>query len=266
MKKLIAPIAAIVALAMFAATAFAATTVVKVSGNTTVVENTPGGWYFNRDLTNATPYEFNNDKASIGTGSLYVKPIDNIGVHKFIAEHYLLTQLSNVSSISYDFEIGAGGTAASFNQFYMNVYMNYGTSSPTNYYDCRYDVLATSGSTSAFTTVTFLPGGTYPVVTRGAVPPCPTTPAAMGAGATIRAIAITVGDTSASDAGLDAYLDKVAVALTNGNTTIYNFDPALPTPADKDACKNDGWKTLFRADGSSFKNQGDCVSYTNNGR
>jgi hypothetical protein len=38
------------------------------------------------------------------------------------------------------------------------------------------------------------------------------------------------------------------------------------TPANKDACKKDGWMTLQRADGTSFKNQGDCVSYTNNGR
>ncbi len=29
----------------------------------------------------------------------------------------------------------------------------------------------------------------------------------------------------------------------------------------KDACKNEGWKTAFAADGISFKNQGACVSY-----
>ena len=34
----------------------------------------------------------------------------------------------------------------------------------------------------------------------------------------------------------------------------------------KDACKDDGWKTVRRADGTSFKNQGDCVSYTQNGK
>ena len=31
--------------------------------------------------------------------------------------------------------------------------------------------------------------------------------------------------------------------------------------AAKASCKNDGWKTLVRADGTLFKNQGDCVSY-----
>lgn len=37
-------------------------------------------------------------------------------------------------------------------------------------------------------------------------------------------------------------------------------------PTNKDQCKNDGWKTRVRSDGSTFKNQGDCVSYTNNGK
>ena len=61
-------------------------------------------------------------------------------------------------------------------------------------------------------------------------------------------------------------------------STGVNFTPWLVTSnlngacigghvaTNKDQCKNDGWKTLTRADGSTFKNQGDCVSYTNNGR
>jgi hypothetical protein len=35
---------------------------------------------------------------------------------------------------------------------------------------------------------------------------------------------------------------------------------------NKDQCKNDGWKTLFRANGTSFKNQGDCIQYANTGK
>lgn len=37
-------------------------------------------------------------------------------------------------------------------------------------------------------------------------------------------------------------------------------------PTSKDQCKNGGWMTSVRADGSTFKNQGDCVSYTQNGK
>ncbi|SRR6266567_397058 len=32
------------------------------------------------------------------------------------------------------------------------------------------------------------------------------------------------------------------------------------------ACKNDGWQHLTRADGTTFKNQGDCIQYVNTGR
>lgn len=33
----------------------------------------------------------------------------------------------------------------------------------------------------------------------------------------------------------------------------------------KDDCKNGGWRSMTRADGSPFKNQGDCIQYTNKG-
>ena len=32
------------------------------------------------------------------------------------------------------------------------------------------------------------------------------------------------------------------------------------------ACKNDGWQNLVRADGTAFKNQGDCIQYVNTGK
>ena len=41
---------------------------------------------------------------------------------------------------------------------------------------------------------------------------------------------------------------------------------ATNPPANADSCKKGGWQTVQRADGSPFKNQGDCVSYTSNGK
>jgi hypothetical protein len=41
---------------------------------------------------------------------------------------------------------------------------------------------------------------------------------------------------------------------------------SISEPGDKNDCKNGGWDTLFRADGSSFKNQGDCIQYVNTGK
>jgi len=41
---------------------------------------------------------------------------------------------------------------------------------------------------------------------------------------------------------------------------------AVNIPSNANSCKNDGWQTRMRLDGSAFKNQGDCVSYANNGK
>ena len=40
----------------------------------------------------------------------------------------------------------------------------------------------------------------------------------------------------------------------------------VATPADANACKKYGWRAVYRADGSSFKNQGDCIQYVNTGK
>jgi hypothetical protein len=50
------------------------------------------------------------------------------------------------------------------------------------------------------------------------------------------------------------------------------FKPALrvtasfATATTGNACKKDGWMALSRADGSNFKNQGDCMQYVNTGK
>jgi hypothetical protein len=44
--------------------------------------------------------------------------------------------------------------------------------------------------------------------------------------------------------------------------TLYTYDQ----PASKDECKSNGWKDLTREDGSTFKNQGDCIQYSNTGK
>jgi len=58
---------------------------------------------------------------------------------------------------------------------------------------------------------------------------------------------------------------NVETDLVNFNGTTYDFEP-FTVASNKDQCKDGGWQTAHRADGSTFKNQGDCVSYTNTGR
>jgi hypothetical protein len=51
---------------------------------------------------------------------------------------------------------------------------------------------------------------------------------------------------------------------TPAGTPVTTF--GCPVAINKDQCKNDGWKTLFRANGTPFKNQGDCIQYVNTGK
>ena len=52
------------------------------------------------------------------------------------------------------------------------------------------------------------------------------------------------------------------VDLPIDNSALVSANP----PATKDDCKKGGWANLTRADGSTFKNQGDCIQYVNTGK
>jgi hypothetical protein len=62
--------------------------------------------------------------------------------------------------------------------------------------------------------------------------------------------------------GFTGFLDKATIGI-GGNNTVYDFEPTIGPPTSKDQCKGDGWKQFNTP---AFKNQGDCVSYTNNGK
>lgn len=52
---------------------------------------------------------------------------------------------------------------------------------------------------------------------------------------------------------------------SNGSCITYDFEP-YRVATTKDQCKNGGYNNVKRADGSSFKNQGDCIQYVNTGK
>lgn len=235
--------------------AHAATPTVVVTGNTSSGYDQPG-WMFNRDSATSTPFEFNTDAHSIGVGSLYVEPISSTPADKFVAEDFYMGTIDSFNSFSYDFQEADAPLPTGYKQFYLNVYVNLPGQNPDNFYDCRFDYVPTSGSTSSFTTFTVDKSTTPTVVAAHAT--CPTTLGGLASGSTIRAFAINVGDTSASDAGLAGYLDKVVVNNTSDVIT-YDFEPALK-PSGKTDCMQGNWTTF---NSPAFSNQGQCVAYAN---
>jgi hypothetical protein len=62
--------------------------------------------------------------------------------------------------------------------------------------------------------------------------------------------------------GTNNPLYNVETDLFDFNGTIYDFEP-FQVVRNKDECKDGGWRSVTREDGTTFRNQGDCVSYAN---
>lgn len=74
-----------------------------------------------------------------------------------------------------------------------------------------------------------------------------------------------VGNACDPDDDNDGVADEVDnCPNTPAGTAVNAF--GCPLAVNKDQCKNGGWQTLFRANGTSFKNQGDCIQYVNTGK
>lgn len=58
---------------------------------------------------------------------------------------------------------------------------------------------------------------------------------------------------------------NVEADLVNFNGTVYDFEP-YSAAKSKDDCKKGGWENQRRSDGSTFRNQGDCIQYVNTGK
>jgi hypothetical protein len=225
----VSSLTALVPFVLFKEASAVGTTTEIVTGNTSSAENSPG-WMFNRDSSTATPYSFYGGNASVGGGSISVAPIAATPANKFVAEHFVQKPISELTHVSVDYKLGA---ATDPDHVYFNVYANYGGSSATKFYDCRYTHVASTGNTAAFSTLTFTMDDMYQVRTAAGSAACPDKPVDMGADATIRAYSFNLGDTTASDVGMSAYFDRAVLGATTGDT-VYDFEPV---PVDTSSTK-----------------------------
>jgi hypothetical protein len=58
---------------------------------------------------------------------------------------------------------------------------------------------------------------------------------------------------------------RVLVVLSTVLALAVGVSTATAGTGDKNLCKNGGWQTVFRADGSSFKNETKCLDYLRTG-
>jgi hypothetical protein len=232
-----------------------------------VLQNPPG-----------VPWGFNGPADSdSGNGSLRFGPVPSTPPQaKYEAQPPDLNRaLAGFDSFAYEFQVlapAAVGVAAK--QFYTNVYVDsaangigfFGTGATSSgFYDCRLSYIPQS-SVSGWNGYAFT-GSTAANSLASRHGSCANTLDAIEStapGSEIQFFRINGGDTGAGDQNLEGAYDLVGVSF-NGNTTLYDFEP-YAVAVSKDQCKDGGWQNVKRADGTSFKNQGDCIQYVNTGK
>lgn len=190
--------------------------------------NPEHGWGFNVDAENVTAADFTSEQASIGSGSIGVEPIDNVpsNAEKFILRYVPAETIdtADFEGFSIDFLIDPSAANTDPNQFYVNVYtITDDPSDTTSWYDCRYDYVATTGSTTSWTALALGPGTAPVAVTDRTVGGnCGATIADMAPG-TVLFISVNLGDTSASDTGSGGFFDNASLTVA-GSTTTWDFE------------------------------------------
>ncbi len=226
-------------------------------GPVVVDENPEHDWGFNLEVPWVTPAAFSFDEASLGSGSIHVEPINNdTPARKFILRYESVIAISDFGGFSIDFLIDDEGSNTDEEHFYINVYTLTPDPDDGTWYDCRFDYIASSGSTSDWTTL-----GLDATTAKSAGGDnigggCPTSLDGMPTGSVIFRTTVNLGDTSSNDEDLGGYFDN-ALLTVSGSTTTFDFEPN---------CKDGGWESLTRPDGSSFKNQGQCMKYQKTGK
>jgi hypothetical protein len=241
---------AIVMSSLFAASAFAATTVVTPSDTQ--------GWSTGDTRPGGAVNYVTDDSSPYGDGALQLTT-DATNTAKAQYVKAASTTLSTVSELAYATKQVSGPTVAAASYqvavdlngaaaggFTNLVYEPYWNGAVTQGNWQQWDVDAgqfwSSGSFSDGTCVVQSGAGGPPFYTLAALQAaCP--------GAVVLGFGVNVGTYNPS---YDVYVDGV-----NFNGDLYDFEMAPPQPTDKNQCKNNGWKTFSNP---SFKNQGQCVS------
>ena len=266
MKKLLIVSCAVAVALAAAASALAASTVVVTPTNTqgwSTADTRPGGQVnFVVDST-----------APAGIGALQLKT-DATTTAKAQYMHSAATPLADVTELGYytkqnsasfvggdpSYQLpvcleGVSGTGCANSSFTTLVFEPYQNGTVTPGIWQQWDV----DSGQFWSSRSFTGSGSCAVVAGGGGPPFYTLAGLKAAcpSAVVVGFGVNIGSNNPSY--------DVETDLVDFNGTTYDFEPYV-VASSKDQCKKDGWKDVRRADGSSFKNQGDCIQYVNTGK
>jgi hypothetical protein len=255
--------AATAAVSLIAVSAASAATVVVTPANT-------HGWYSD-DTRPGGAIEYVVDASAPGKGALQLTT-DATATSKAQYMHDTATPLADVTELgyqskqnsasfaegdpSYQLAVCLGGiSGTTCNGFSTFVYEPYENGVVTTGVWQPWDVDAGQMWSSR----SYTDGGTCTVVAGAGGPPFYTLSGLRTAcpNAVVTKFGVNIGSNNPSY--------DVEADLVDFNGTTYDFEP-YAVAGDKGDCKDGGWKDVARNNGSSFKNQGDCIQYVNTGK
>lgn len=256
MRRFIALCAVGASFAVGVGVAAAATTVVVTPTNQqgwTTADTRPGG-----------TVDFVTDATGYGAGALQLTT-DATTAAKAQYMHAASTPLADVNELSYSTKQNSASFPDGDPSYQLAVNLNGTSGFTTLVYEPYYNGVVMPGtwqqwdvssgffwSSSTVTcsngTITGSPGGPAAYTLAEIESACPD--------AVVTGFGVNVGT---YNPGYDVETD-----LVDFNGTVYDFEP-YAAATSKDQCKDGGWTTARRADGSMFANQGDCVQYVATG-
>jgi len=262
---------------VFGRASVASSVVVTESDIARQVENTlpTNNWvFYTRPGTSTGAFVSGPENPPLGVGSFKVStPLVTDKAILFNYDH-INTRIADISAISYATYHDPASTAPSYQLPSINIEIdkNGGLFVPGDYmtlvYEPVYNVAASTLLSGDWRTWNTIPGiwwATREIIRADGSICAPFVcyiswsdiVAAMPNATILGGFGINQGSGST---GLIAATDALAIAY-NGDSWTYDFEP-FRAPTSKEECKDGGWRTLKKADGSSFKNQGECIKYS----
>jgi hypothetical protein len=236
-------------------------------------ENTPPtkNWvFYTRGTTTSGAFVIGPSTAPFGVGSFNMQTPDGSAKGYLFNFDYVGKSLSNIDAIAYDTYRTAGSdpqVAA------LNIEVDINGSAPGGFTTLVFEPIYNT-SQGNITNDTWqhwnaFSGGNAIWWSSNSIPSAPNRDTFVSWSTIVAANpdAVILGgfgvNQGSGNGGLNSSVDGLTLGVS-GTTTTYDFEPYV-TATSKQSCMNGGWTSVKRADGSSFKNQGDCVSYLNTG-
>jgi hypothetical protein len=189
---------------------------------------------------------------------------------------YMGTLLSNITSLGYSTYRDPSSTATPVQLPSLNLQVDYNGSAPGGFTTLVFEPVynADQGSVTSGTWQTWdaLNGGngiwwsTQPINGVCATSCYVTWNQILAANPDAVIIGGVGVNQGSGNGGLIAFVDALTIGTTTSCTWTYDFEPEAAAPVTPAACRNGGWQTLRRANGTAFKNQGDCMQYAQTGK